>query len=62
MAEFSVLMSIYIKEKPEYVRSCFQSLLDQTVKADEWVVVEDGPLTSEMYALLDQYQKELRFS
>lgn len=54
---FSVLMSIYIKEKPEYVRSCFQSLLAQTVPASEWVVVEDGPLTEEMYAVLDEYQK-----
>ena len=54
---FSVLMSIYIKENPEYVRSCFQSLLAQTVPASEWVVVEDGPLTEEMYAVLDEYEK-----
>ncbi len=53
---FSVLMSIYIKEKPEYVDKCFQSLLKQTILADEWVVVEDGPLTAEMYKLLDEYQ------
>lgn len=58
MAELSVLMSIYIKEKPEYVRQCFDSLLAQTVQADEWVVVEDGPLTDEMYELLDRYQAE----
>lgn len=54
---FSVLMSIYIKEKPEYVRSCFQSLLAQTIPASEWVIVEDGPLTEEMYEVLDEYQK-----
>ena len=58
MAELSVLMSIYIKEKTEYVESCFQSLLAQTEKADEWVIVEDGPLTDEMYALLDRYEKD----
>ena len=58
MAKLSVLMSIYIKEKPEYVEECFQSLLRQTVLADEWVVVEDGPLTNEMYDLLDRYQKD----
>ena len=57
MAELSVLMSIYIKEKPEYVEECFQSLLRQTVQADEWVVVEDGPLSGDMYRLLDRYQK-----
>ena len=58
MAELSVLMSLYFKEKPEYVEECFQSLLRQTVQADEWVVVEDGPLTDELYAVLDRYEKE----
>lgn len=55
---FSVLMSLYIKEKPEYAKECFDSLLRQTVQADEWVIVEDGPLTDEMYALLNKYQEE----
>ncbi|MCR5753718.1 MAG: glycosyltransferase [Acetatifactor sp.] len=56
MAALSVLMSLYIKEKPEYARECFESLLRQTVRADEWVIVEDGPLSDEMYQLLDEYQ------
>lgn len=55
MEKLSVLMSVYEKEKPEYLRECFDSLLQQTIKADEWVVVEDGPLTSELYATLDEY-------
>lgn len=58
MAQLSVLMSIYIKERPENVKECFDSLLRQTVQADEWVVVEDGPLTKELYSLLDEYQKK----
>ena len=58
MSDLSVLMSIYIKEKPAYVEECFQSLLRQTVQASEWLVVEDGPLAPEMYALLDRYQAE----
>ena len=56
MQKFSVLMSLYFKEKPEYARACFESLLAQTVKASEWVIVEDGPLTDELYALLDEYE------
>ncbi len=56
MAALSVLMSVYLKEKPEYLDECFKSLLRQTEKADEWVVVEDGPLSKEMYSLLDRYQ------
>lgn len=53
---FSVLMSVYMKEKPEYLEACFESLLAQTVQAQEWVVVEDGPLTDELYKVLDEYQ------
>ena len=56
MAELSVLMSLYVKEKTEYARACFDSLLRQTVQADEWVIVEDGPLSDSMYALLEEYQ------
>ena len=69
MTHFSVLMSVYIKEKPEYAKACFESLLNQTVKADEWVIVEDGPLTPQMYELLDDYEnrypnliKRIRYS
>jgi glycosyltransferase involved in cell wall biosynthesis len=58
MADLSVLMSLYFKEKPEYADACFQSLLRQTVQAGEWVVVEDGPLTDELYAVLDRYEKD----
>ncbi len=58
MAQLSVLMSLYINEKPEYAQACFESLLNQTIQADEWVIVEDGPLTNEMYSLLNKYQSE----
>ena len=51
-------MSLYIKEKPEYLIQCFESLLSQTIKATEWVVVEDGPLTSELYVVLDEYENK----
>ena len=56
--KFSVLMSLYIKEKVEYADACFQSLLRQTVQPNEWVIVEDGPLKDEMYLLLETYEKE----
>lgn len=55
VADISVLMSVYYKEKPEYIRQCFDSLLNQTLQANEWVIVEDGKLTDEIYAILDEY-------
>ncbi len=58
MAELSVLMSLYCKEKPNYAKECFESLLRQTIQANEWIIVEDGPLTDELYLLLDDYQRK----
>ncbi len=55
--KFSVLMSLYVKEEVTCVRECFESLLRQTVLADEWVIVEDGPLTEALYALLAEYEE-----
>lgn len=53
---YSVLMSLYVKEKPEYLRLAIDSMLNQTVPPDEIVVVEDGPLTDSLYAVLDEYK------
>ena len=43
--KFSVLLSIYYKEKPEYFSECMESIYSQTVLPDEIVLVEDGRLT-----------------
>lgn len=53
--KYSVLMSLYKKENPEYLKSAIDSMLNQSVKPDEIVMVEDGPLTPELYAVLDSY-------
>lgn len=52
---FSVLMSLYIKEKPEYFCQCMESVLRQTVLPDEIVIVKDGPLTAELENTLAEY-------
>lgn len=56
--EFSVLMSLYIKEKPNYLRECLDSILNQTVKPTEIVIVKDGPLTEELESTLSEYVKK----
>lgn len=52
---FSVLMSLYIKEKPEYFEQCMESILNQTVMPEQIVIVKDGPLTAELEKSLKQY-------
>ena len=46
--KFSVLMSLYIKENPQYLRECFESLVAQTHPADEIVFVFDGAVTPDL--------------
>ena len=55
MIKFSVLMSIYIKEKPKNLRECLDSLLNQTILPNEIVIVKDGPLTEELENVLSLY-------
>ena len=55
MEKFSVLMSVYIKEKAEYLRVCLDSILENTVVPNEIVIVKDGPLTEELETTLSEY-------
>ena len=41
---YSVLMSVYIKEKPEYLKEAITSILNQTVKTNDFVIVCDALL------------------
>lgn len=55
--KFSVLMSLYIKEKAEYLNEALASVLNQTVKPNEIVIVYDGPITVELRNVVEKYVK-----
>ena len=57
--KFSVLMSLYIKENPQYLRECFESLVAQTHLADEMVLVFDGAVTPELEAVVAEFETKL---
>jgi len=58
--DFSLLMSIYHKEKVEYFNRCMQSIWqEQTLKPNEIILVEDGILTDLLYASIAQWQKKI---
>ena len=58
--KFSVLISIYCKEKSEYFDRAMQSIWDeQTIKPNEIVLVQDGKLTDELYDAIKQWQEKL---
>ena len=56
--DFSVLMSLYIKEKAEYFDECMQSMLRQTVLPKEIVIVFDGPVSKELRETVEKYRTE----
>lgn len=52
---FSVLMSLYAKERPSFLRQSLDSVFLQSLKADEVVLVEDGSLTAELDSVVEEY-------
>ena len=56
---FSVLMSLYDKEKPYNLELCLQSIKNQTLKPNEVVVVIDGPLGDVLLGIVDSFQADL---
>lgn len=56
--DVSILMSVYIKEKPEYLRTSLKSAINQTVRVKEIVLVLDGPITDQLQSVVEECQKE----
>lgn len=56
---FSVLMSLYMKEQPEFLNQCLESLFNQSLQANEIVIILDGPITKKLQETLDKFKKRL---
>ncbi len=55
---FSVITSIYKNDNPEFVSVALDSMLvNQNVKPNEIVLVQDGPVSLELSSLLTEYEK-----
>lgn len=52
---FSVLMSLYWKERPDDLSQSLESVFDSTLMPDEVILVEDGPLTAELDGTVDDF-------
>ena len=58
MINFSILLSLYHKEKVEYLEKCFESIWDQqTLKPTEIVLVLDGPIGEELNQCVRKWKK-----
>jgi glycosyltransferase involved in cell wall biosynthesis len=58
LPKFSVLMSVYEKDKPEFFRDAIDSVLAQTAKPNEIVLVKDGPVGAELEEVINEYEQK----
>lgn len=51
---YSVLMSVYYKEKAEYLQQALNSIFDQTFPTNDFVLVCDGKLTDSLNEVIEK--------
>ena len=56
---YSVLMSVYHKERPEYLKQAIESIQVQSLSTNDFVLVCDGPLNDELDAVIQTKQLEM---
>lgn len=56
--KYSVLMSVYHKEKPEYLKESLVSIFNQTISPDEVILIKDGPVTKELEEVIEIFLSE----
>ena len=56
---YSVLMSVYYREKPEFLNQAIESIQSQTLPTDDFVLVCDGPLNEELDSIIAVKQREM---
>lgn len=55
---YSVLMSVYYKENPEYLRTSMESMFNQSVPTNNFVLVCDGELNKSLDAVIAEMQSK----
>ena len=57
--KYTVLMAVYCKDIPSQVDEALKSLLEQTIQADEVLIVIDGPIDDSLEGVLSSYENLL---
>ncbi len=54
--KFSVAMSVYKNDKPEWFDIALDSIITQTISPNEIVLVKDGPVSVEIHKIIEKYE------
>lgn len=55
------LMSVYKNDNPEFLVQAIESILSQSRIPDEFLIVVDGPISSELQTILNKYRQKCSF-
>lgn len=58
--QYSILMSVYYKDNPIWLKEAIESMLNQTIQTNDFVIVEDGRLTEELEDVIGFYEKNYK--
>lgn len=61
MSNYSVLSTLYKNDSPEYLKQSIESMLAQTVVTNDYVLVADGPIPTELKEVLSEYEGKYDF-
>ncbi len=53
---YSVLMSVYKNDNPVWLHEAILSILNNTIKPNDFVIVKDGPVTKEIDEVISSFQ------
>ncbi|WP_170999596.1 glycosyltransferase [Paucilactobacillus kaifaensis] len=56
--DFSVLISVYNKEKPTFLREALKSIANQTLMPKECILVQDGIISRELLNVIKSFKNE----
>lgn len=58
---FSVLMSTYKNDNEKYLRESLDSIINQTIKPEEIILIVDGPITEGLNSVIQEYKQKCFF-
>ncbi|MCF7906875.1 glycosyltransferase [Patescibacteria group bacterium] len=60
MTKFSVCISVYKKDDAEHFRKAIESIVNQTIKPSEIILVVDGPVPEDINKVIDKFKNSLK--
>lgn len=59
--KFSISMCVYKNDDPKHFEIAIESIINQTIKPDEIVLVVDGPIPDSINSVIESYEKNSLF-